>query len=249
MKGVTGLIVAAALGIVGAFCNWFYLAQKSRDLEKVDFIAISSDVTINPGDKFKSSDLVPVSIPKQSVGNLLQSAPLYSDLKTVVGMAATRTYLPGELLLNQDLRTPPERDVTKQLGENERVMFIPIDTRTFVPALFDAGNQISFVVPKFGGPTPIPPEGQPPPERVAIPTETIGPFRILALGNRLGTPETQRAVGGSPSQENVVAVAVKMVGGSLDPTGQKLSDLLRLTNFQGVQVLLHPKAAAVKGRT
>lgn len=248
MKGVTGLIVAAALGIVGAFCNWFYLAQKSRDLEKIEFIAVAGDARINPGDKFKESDFVPVGIPSLSVGNLLRSAPLYADRKTIIGMAATRTYEPGELLLSQDLRTPPPMDVTKQLGDNERVMWIPVDTRSFVPQLFNAGNLISFVVPRFSGPTPIPAEGQPVPDRSANPSETIGPFRILALGNRLGTPETLRASGASASQENVVAIAVKIVDGNLDATGQKLSDLMRLTNFQGVQILLHPTSSSGKGK-
>ena len=71
----------------------------------------------------------------------------------------------------------------------------------------------------------------------------IGPFRILALGNRLGSQEVLRASGMSPSQENVMAVAVKVVKGELDEKGQKLLDTLRLTNFQQVQVLLHPAPA------
>ena len=249
MKGVTGLIVAAALGIAGAFCNWFYLAQKSRELEKVEFIAISEDVTINPGDKFKDSDLVPVGIPSARVGHLLSAAPLYADRKTVIGMAATRAFARGELLLNQDLRTPPPLDVKKNLGANERVMWIPVDTRTFVPALVNAGDQVSFVVPLLGGAPTLAPTGADDAERLKIPTETIGPFRILALGNRLGSPEALRATGASATQENMLAVAVKVNGVSLDPTGQKLSDLLRITNFQKVQVLLHPDPTSAKGKS
>jgi hypothetical protein len=125
MKGVPGLMMALGLGIVGAFCNWFYLAQKAREVEMVDFI----------------------------------------------GRAA------------------------------------------------------------------------------AGPTETIGPFRILALGNRLGTPEVLRASGQAAAQENVMAVAVKLIGRDLDEPGQKLSELLRITNFQQVQVLLHKGPITGKGKS
>lgn len=249
MKGVPGLMLALALGIVGAFCNWFYLAQKARDLEKVEFIGIAEGVQINAGDHFKDSDLVPIAIPKLSIGNLEKSAPLYRDRVTIIGMDATRSYMPGEILLRQDLRTPPPMDVKKLISENERVMWIPVDTRTFVPGLVNAGDQVSFLVPKTpnGRPAPVPVgDGASGPPLALGGTDIIGPFRILALGNRLGTPETLRAAGLSPAQENVMAVAVKLTNGALDEKGQMLTDLLRLTNFQQVQVLLHPGAAGGK---
>lgn len=249
MKGARGLMVAGALGILGAFCNLFYLAQKSHDLAKVEFISIAPDVQINAGDRFKESDFVPLGIPHQGVGNLERSATLYSELRSVVGMAATRSYMPGELILQQDLRTPPPPDVKRLLGENERVLWLPVDTRTFVADLVNPGDQVSFIVPKLSrvGAPPAVAEGE---TRlpVAEATEQLGPFRILALGNRLGSPEALRAAGGSPTQQNVMAIAVKMTGPGLDEAGQKLSDILRLTNFQQVQVLLHPSAnAKIKG--
>ncbi len=247
MKGVSGLIIAFALGIVGAFCNWFYLANKARQLDAVSFVGIAENVQLNPGDRFKESDLMPVPMPRLAVGNLEQSAVQWSDRATVVGMAATRSYVNGELLLRQDLRTPPPMDVKKLLADNEVVMWIPVDSRTFVAALVDPGDLVSFVVPKLtaGVPTPLP--GTDAPNRVAMgPVETIGPFRILALGNRLGSPQVLRAAGMSPAQENVMAVAVRLIDGTLDATGQKLSDLLRITNFQQVQVLLHKGAPATK---
>lgn len=247
MKGVSGLVIALTLGIVGAFCNWFYLAQKAKELDAEYFIGIARDVSLNPGDRFKESDLVAVPLPKLSVGNLEQSAVLWNDRTTVLGMAATRSYLPGELLLRQDLRTPPTLDVKKQLGDNEILMWIPVDTRTFVAALVDPGDWVSFVIPKSAAAVPTPlPETDVPVRGAAAAAETIGPFRIVALGNRLGTPQVLRAAGMSPSQENVMAVAVRTINGALDETGQKLSELLRVTNFQQVQVLLHKAPPAAK---
>lgn len=243
MKGAMGLVVALGLGILGAFCNWFYLAQKSRDLEKVEFIAISDQRLINAGDVFQESDFVPVAIPALNVGKLGLSAYKYSERQTIVGMAAPRAYEPGEILLRLDVRTPPPMDVKRLLVENERVMWIPVDNRTFVAPLVNAGDLVSFIVPKLSGPTPARVD---PDELAGGPTEILGPYRILALGNRLGSAEVMKAAGLAPAQENVMAVAVKVVDGKLDENGRKLSDLLRLTNFQQVQVLLHPDPAKAK---
>jgi hypothetical protein len=55
MKGVPGLLIAVGLGIAGAFCNWMYLAAKGHDLDMVDFIGISENAKINPGDKFNET--------------------------------------------------------------------------------------------------------------------------------------------------------------------------------------------------
>ncbi len=245
MKGVPGLLIAVGLGIVGAFCNWMYLAQMGRDLQTLDFIGIRDNVKINAGDKFTEAHFMKVSIPGNNLGNLDKVAVRYDALATVVGQAATKSYSPGEILLWHDLRTPPELDIKKLLSADERVLWIPVDTRTFVPALVNAGDNVSFIVPRVGGTFPTPAEdsaaagGKPPPM-----TETIGPFRILALGNRLGSPEVLRAAGLTPSQENVMAVAVRIVGGEFDENGQKLLDTLRLTNFQQCQVILHPSPEA-----
>src|SRR6185369_16112770 len=137
-----------------------------------------------------------------------------------------------------------QNDIKKLLAPDERVMWIPVDTRTFVSSLVSAGDQISFIVPPGagGGPALAPVEGESGGEApAAAPAGSpgmIGPFRILALGNRLGSREVLAAAGVTTSQENVMAVAVKIVAGSLDEWGQQLSDLLRQTNFQQVQVLL-----------
>src|SRR5262245_17937788 len=139
MKGVPGLLIALGLGIVGAFCNWMYLAQLGRDMQSVDFIGISENVKINAGDKFNEGHCMKISIPGTAVGNLDKAAYLWKDMATVVGIAATRSYSPGEILMRQDVRTLPEMDVKKLLSPDERVVWIPVDTRTFVPALVNAG--------------------------------------------------------------------------------------------------------------
>ena len=246
LKGVPGLLIAIGLGIVGAFCNWLYLANKGRQLDMVDFIAIAEDVKINPGDKFHESQFMKISIPLNAVGNLDKVAVFWKDWPTVVGEPATKSYSPGEILLQRQIRTPPEMDIKKLLMADELLLWIPVDTRTFVSSLVNAGDNVSFIVPRLtlahaaeGGETADRP--------AASSIELIGPFRILALGNRLGSQEVLRAAGVTSSQENVMAVAVKKVGAGFDEKGQKILDSLKLTNFQQVQVVLHPAPDAAKG--
>lgn len=242
MKGVPGLLLAAGLGIVGAFLNWYYLAQKGQELEAVDFIGIADEVKINRGDRFTKAHFAKVSIPRNRAGSLEKSAVRWNLLPTVVGQAATRSYEPGEILLGQDLRTRAEPDIKTLLAADERVIWIPIDTRTFVPSLVNSGDQVSFIVPRLNraGPTPADSPGDATPHARHGATDTIGPFRILALGNRLGSQEVMKAAGVATSQESVMGIAVKVVDGQLDARAQQLSDLLRLTNMQQVQVMLHP---------
>lgn len=246
MKGVPGLLIAVGLGIVGAFCNLAYLANKARELDMVDFIAIG-DKPINIGDKFNEGHFMKVSIPRINVGSLDTVAVHWSDRNTVIGEPATKSYSPNELLLQKQIRTPPEMDIKKMLAADERVLWVPVDTRTFVPQLVNAGDQVSFLMPRVSGAFPTPADGGDA-DKSASSMEAIGPFRILALGNRLGSQDVLRASGVMPSQENVMAVAVKIVDGNFDPKSQHLLETIKATNFQQVQVILHPSPEAGKAR-
>ncbi|MBI3860715.1 MAG: hypothetical protein HY290_02340 [Planctomycetia bacterium] len=247
MKGVPGLLIAVGLGVVGAFLNLAYLANKASEFEKVEFIAIAQRV--NAGDKFHEGHFKPVSIPRVNVGNLETMAVHWSDRNTVIGEPATKTYDENEILLQKQIRTPPEMDIKKLLAADERVLWIPVDTRTFVASLVNAGDSVSFIVPRTTGSGPTPADGsEGGGERAPSSTETVGPFRILALGNRLGSQEVLRASGVMPTQENVMAVAVKIAEGEFEPKAQRVLEVMRLTNFQQVQVILHPSPDAGKGK-
>lgn len=191
-------------------------------MQTLDFIAISDsgNVKINAGDKFSEAHFMKVSIPGNNLGNLDKVAVKWDARVTVVGQSATRSYSPGEILLWHDLRTSPELDIKKLLSADERVLWIPVDTRTFVPALVNVGDNVSFIVPRVGGafPTFVEESGAVASKAPSV-IETIGPFRILALGNRLGSPEVLRAAGQIFSQENVMVVAVRVAGGEFDEKG------------------------------
>jgi hypothetical protein len=256
MNGTKALAIAAALGVAGAALNWYYLDTKSQQLKKIEFLCIAPGASIQPGERFTEAKLAPLPIPKNNVVNfegqvLRKEAILYSDRATVIGMAAARKFDENEIILRQDLKTPPPAlALTKP---NERAIFIPVDTRTFVASLVSPGDQVTFVL--GGAPSqPTPAAGgengdSPPDENLPIVgpppnAELIGPFRVLSLGNRLGSAEVHKASGVPQLQENVMAVAVTVEkGDQLEAKGAKLWKLLQATGFRQVGVLLHPRTA------
>ena len=261
MKGIQGLILAIGLGVVGALLNLAYLHNRSSDEKNINFIGIASDATINRGEVLREDQLVPVGIPERWVGNLRDFALLYDTRQTVIGSPAWRTIVGKTLLLAEDLKTPPQE---LKLGENERAMWIPVDTRGFVPSLVLPGDTVSFIASRsqMGAPTPAKPPEQPGADGAGNelasaptgPTEIIGPFTILSLGNRLGSPEVMRAAKIPQVQENVMTIAVKVIKVKKNPDDPKspeyeeleekaatLWKVLQATNFRQVGVLLHER--------
>lgn len=279
MKGIKGLIIAIGLGLAGAMFNWAYLTNKTNSIvEREYFIAVAPNATIDRGDKLTDEKLVSLGIPRAAVGNLSKIAYFYADRQTVIGSTVWRNLEGGSLLLRDDLKTPPQELVFGQTldeGVEDRAMSIPVDSSRFVPSLSEPGDMVSFVFPKYRGPTPASPppakkpakdgasgldddavakpaettavtlkpipEAIPPATPVQGPTEIVGPFKILALGNRLGKSEIMRASKIPQVQENVILISVKLTGGELDPMAQKLWGLLQVTGPQQMGILLHPR--------
>jgi hypothetical protein len=249
----TALAVAAALGLLGAAVNWIYLDTKAKQLDKVEFLSVAPTSLLLPGDRFTEDKLAPLAIPKANVSQQLsKQAILWSDRKTVIGMTAVYPFDSEEIILRQRLKTPPPTmELTR---DDERGMPVPVDTRSFVPALVNPGDIVSFLV-TVGGPPPPPPNqegsdgGEPTPAqsivRPAIAggqhVETIGPFRVLSIGNRLGSVDVLKASGSSQFQENVMTIAVKMQGDQLEPKAIKLLTLLQSGASRQAGVLLHPR--------
>jgi Flp pilus assembly protein CpaB len=243
MKNVSGLIIAIGLGLAGAVLNWFYLEQESRQLERLNFIGVRS--AVNRGDVLREDNLVPVPIPREAARGLEEYAVLWDARQTVVGRAANRPYPGGELVLRQDLQSPPSE---LKLEKNERAMWIPVDSTSFVAQLVKPGDDVSFLISRYspGSPTPAMPVDPDAPQSAepAKPqggSEMVGPFRILSLGNRLGSAEVMQAYKIPQVQENVLTILVRVDGDKLEPKAQKLWDLLKATNFRQVGVLLHQR--------
>lgn len=234
MKGVPGLLLALALAIAGALCNWFYMAQKSRELDLVNFVGVAEG-GIRAGDTIQAGQLTQIPIPRRFAERLIKAAPIYQDIATVVGTTAYRDFNSGEVILTQDLRSPPGNDLKRDLGPDEVALWISVDGRGFVPQFFSGGDEVSFVV--MATSRQIVPAGE---RMSAPPTEVIGPFYILALGNRRGSAERTRAAGQSGISENVVAIRVKRLGeNQLEPKAEILLSRLQLSNNQAQGLVLH----------
>ncbi|MCI0358338.1 MAG: hypothetical protein L0211_07640 [Planctomycetaceae bacterium] len=248
MHGKIALPIAAGLALAGALLNWIYLDTKAQQLEKIEFLCVASGATIRPGERFTEDKLAPLAIPKNNVGeNLADEAIKYDDRGTVIGMAAVRLHREGEIILRQDLKTPP---ATLTLNKDKEVaIFIPVDTRTFIPSLVSAGDLVSFMV--GGVPTPAaPPDtdgsgdengGLPAMPSAPGNAELIGPFKVLSLGNRLGSAEVLKASGLPQMQENVMTISAEVTAGQLDPKAAKLWKLLQANGFRQVGVVLHAR--------
>lgn len=239
MKGIPGLIIAATLAIAGGICNWLYIAKQADRYERESFVVVRVD-QIRAGETFKRQDFDKVEIPKNNLGNLEKIAVRWQDLSTVIGQAAVKDFVRDQLILQDDLKTPPQENLNRKIGPDERVVWLPVDPRSFNPQHVNPGDMVSFRVPTAmgGSPTPAAVGSDDKP----VLEEILGPFRILALGNRKGTPETARLAGQRFGSENVMAVSVRINGTQLEDKAKKIFEVVAMTNFKGVQVLLHPAA-------
>ena len=247
MKNHLGLIVAIVLGVIGATLNFLYLTNKAANFDKVAFLSIDRQASIKRGETFREDHFVPLEIPKGAVSSQLShDAILYSERGAVVGMKATRDYGGGEMVLQDQLKTPPQE--LALTGENERAMWVPVDTRTFVPSLIRPGDMVSFLIPKGVVPVARAPEDgedRPPPPSIGD-SELVGPFKVLSVGNRLGSAEVFKAAGMPQQQENVLTISVHAQGNQLDPLAKKLWDLLQAGGFRQAGVILHPRGLESK---
>jgi hypothetical protein len=240
MKGITGLVSAVVLGVLAVGLNWFYLDRKSREFQREYFVGVAHDHPIQPGELFRSEDLEPIPVPTSAAARLKYVAVLWADRGTVVGSNAVKSYQGDELILLEDLKTPPP-ELT--LEENERAVWIPVDQKTFVPSLVVPGDKVDFIVSRpraaplhSGGDAPAPTPATPPDG-----PKPIGPFEILSIGNRLGKSNILNAAQVPQMQENVITIRVRMDGTVLEEKARELLDGLQATNYREVMVMLRPR--------
>ncbi len=258
MKGIQGLILAVGLGIAGALFNWAYLANRTSDKVNEYFIGIKRDVTLNCGDTIKADYIVPVGLPRDAVGNLKDFAVVYdpkttAEMQSVVGQKVWRMIQGPRFLLKDDLKTPPPE---LRLEPGETAMFVPIDTRSIVTSLIVPGDQVMFLISENvpGRPTPAAPpasaaRGEPIPDPAnaadnfggapSAPIKKIGPFKVLSIGNRLGSAEVMKSARIPQLQENVMTISVKAKD---EAKALDLQSRLDATNYRQVGVMLISRA-------
>lgn len=227
MKGIQGLVIAAGLAIVGAICNWFYVSNKARDLDKVSYVYVKADAGLRAGDVFKEEHLGRINIPKLYAGDLQKLAVRWQVRNTVVGQRAIRDYPNDRILLLDDLKTTTQKSLAQQLGPNEVAEHVRVD-RTFIAANHNPGDMVYFFPPDLTRTQKT---------KVAPPTGGVGPFRILRIGSRAGSMEVQRNRGYRGSNTNVVVVPLVYTPDERDKTkrdfDKKSQALLKLIEYAG----------------
>jgi hypothetical protein len=234
MRSSYALGLAVVLGIGGAMLNYFYLSKKSQAVEMVDFVGIASEV--KPGQRLLRKHLVAVPIPKDQAEILDKFAFRFADVETVINKPVLRLLKSGSLLLEDDLKTPPQR---LQLGKNElgdEVWFLGAAAAVAYPT--PASNE---PIPE-GEPDGAKPAGSAGPSVPSGSSKIIGPFTVLALGNRLGSAEVMQAARIRQVQENVMLVKVTMENGSIKSPAKELLALLEATNSRPLGYFWRPHA-------
>ena len=244
MKGLQGMIVAAGLGIVGAICNWFYIAQQARDYEKIQFLAVKPSTQIEVGERFESSHFMPVSIPKLHVGNLEKVAIKWDARSAVIGDRAKKTYTGDELILQVDLKTPGVMRPIEKLGKDEVAISVAVDSNSFIAAKVNPGDYIGFSVrsSQLNSP-PLARDSNSPGSSSSKKGKykLLGPFLLLMIGDRTGSTNTFRAMQGNSRRENIITVSVKIENGKFEDKAEALMDLAAVKGGIPLRVVYLPK--------
>ena len=241
MKGLPGIVIAAGLGILGAFCNWFYIENEARKYKSVGFVAVSKDATIKAGDQFREEHFVRVNVPEEYVGELAKTAVHWKDRQLATVYRATKSYRHGEVLLQHDLTGVAQQDLTERLGKGQVLFPVVVDSSTFIPQHYDPGDEVEFFIPQALELATSPTGTSPPAETGS--TRTVGKFRILALGGRKGKRDTAKAYNQRPVRENIVTVALEF---PFDSQAEKLFQLIAVGGGRGVRMIKHKPAEAKK---
>ena len=257
MNNWIGLLIALSLALVAGVLNWQYLERKTEEVEMIAFVAVKEGTTIEPGERFLDEHFAKLNIPKKSVGSLEESAVLFEDRHTVTSMKAVNLHRSGQVILRQELRTPPKE---LNIGANEEGFWVPVGGSSFVSSLFSPGDMVSFSLPaprtvRLQNKTPEPVEDPEDPnaqwnydgpqsnlEINQGPTEFVGPFRIISVGARLGSSRVSRATSGRGGAESTLGVAIKKTAdGQRDANGKLLIERVLAPGFRHAGVLLHSK--------
>jgi hypothetical protein len=198
----------------------------------VSFLGIREGTKIKVGDVLLESHFAEVPVPARYADQLKKFVFLYRDKGTVTRIKAIREYAGGDLVHREDYKTP-EQEIA--LKPDERMVWVAVESRAFVPSLVNPGDQITFVFPQPGlGAVEAGVAG------AGSASELIGPFRVGALGTRLGDVKVSQAYSAGRSEERQIGIIVRVEGGKLEANALRLLELTAGGN-RSVAVALHPR--------
>ncbi|MBM4004232.1 MAG: hypothetical protein FJ295_13250 [Planctomycetes bacterium] len=259
MKGAPGLVVAILLGLLGLALNFLYLRSKAAQVESLSFVGVREGVTIRVGDEFREEMFEEVRIPKSHAGNLVNYVYQYKDIPLIVRTRAAHDYREHELLSLNEARTPPPE---LKLSRGQLLMWVGVDSSSFVPDLLNPGDRVSFLLSAPRGPTPAsvldrdPAADGPSPSggvagglssgaTVDGESKRLGPFVVAAIGSRIASQDLARANQLGSSGAGVIGIYAPYTGDEdnpiLEPKAMQLLEMLRKHPNMRASVLLHPR--------
>lgn len=218
MKLWTKLGLPLALGMLAAAMNW---AATTSKLAPYACVRLASDVEF--GEPLRQDMFERVEISGDLL-NLPDTFVPWRERSLLYGYPSPRSFTKGDLVLLRDAE-PQKNVLPTQPGELP--MSISLGSMTVVPEFIQVGQQVSFFVGKEPSRS----------AETAVSQETravarqIGPFRVLAVGNRTTQLGQDR-----PRDGQTLTIAARMVEDDvLDEQSDQL--LASLKGFEGMQVM------------
>ncbi len=245
MRGMLGLIIAAALGALAVGVNMAYLHNKTKNADMVEFVGVREGATIDIGTMIKTAHLQAVPVPRTNARSMENHVYQWRDRNLLVGMPSTKVYRGGELVFTDDYKTPLSK---LQLDPSE--MLYPVNVTNKSP-LIEPGSFVMFQIPLAPAlpmnPNTNPDGTSPPPVMPETEFELVGPFEVAAIGNRIGDREVMKAYKIPQINENQLGIILNVEPPHdkhiPDALGQQLLEALSRANSRSVNVLLLPPKA------
>jgi hypothetical protein len=230
MHGVKGLIIAVVLGILGVILNIAYLVDKTSKDEMVDFIGIKEGASVKRGEKLKPDDVAKISIPLKHAGNLKTLGIPFDQYNTIKSEPALRNLSSNQFVVRDDFI--PVRDAQRP-GPNEKLIGVPVDTRSFVASLLSPGDRVIFKPMQTSDPTPARRPGDDSPS-VDL-SKPLGPFVVYSIGNRTSSYETWTAGRKQQTQDSTLVIRIddKPENAELE---RRLQAVLQMPNYRPMGV-------------
>ena len=202
-KTVATVFIPIGLGVVAALFN--LMAVRSAT-STVDLTVVTDDVKAGTPLTEGMLDRLTVRADK----DVFKSAVRYEDRGVLVGRPANRPLAAREVVLLADIRLSGTFDVRANLRPGERSLTLAVKPARIVPGL-RVGDEVEVVLSGGGDHDPPgdPQPGDPPLPKGVGRGRTVGPFRVVGLGER------QEATAGafrSDDRQVVIAYAAAQTG-------------------------------------
>lgn len=242
MRGMLGLIIAAALGALAVGVNMAYLHNKTKNADMVAFVGVRDGAQIDIGTMIKANHLQAVPVPRTHAKSMDSYVYQWRDRNLLIGMPSTKVYRGGELVFTDEYKTPLSK---LQLDPSEMLYSVNVTNKS---PLIEPGSFVMFQIPLVPdlptNPDPNPDGTSPSPVMPATEYELVGPFEVAAIGNRIGDREVMKAYKIPQTNENQLGIILNVEPPHdkhvPDALGQQLLNAIFHSNGRGVNVLLLP---------